>query len=185
MRQSDPISPLLFVIVMEYLNRILQKLQRKNNFNFHAKCDKLGITNLCFANDLVLFSREDNVSVELMMKSFKSFSNSTVLKLNPIKCHIFFGEVDHNVKENILQLTSFKEGTLPFLYLCVPIFRKKLNIHHYINLADRVVGRITHWSVELLSYVGSIQLLKSVNFIVYKGWTNTKIGPSLVRLMMN
>ncbi|XP_058723263.1 uncharacterized protein LOC131595055 [Vicia villosa] len=32
--------------------------QENDNFNYHPKCDKLKITNLCFADDLLLFSRD-------------------------------------------------------------------------------------------------------------------------------
>ncbi|CAK8573691.1 unnamed protein product [Lathyrus sativus] len=36
-RQGDPISPMLFVLIMEYMNRILLKMQNDPNFNYHAK----------------------------------------------------------------------------------------------------------------------------------------------------
>lgn len=43
LRQGDPISPLLFVIVMEYHHRVLQDLCLVPDFNFHPKCEKLKI----------------------------------------------------------------------------------------------------------------------------------------------
>lgn len=55
LRQGDPISPLLFVIMM-VLNRCLQRMQKNHNFNFHTKCERLGLTNLCFADDLLMFA---------------------------------------------------------------------------------------------------------------------------------
>lgn len=88
-RQGDPISTLLFVIVMECLNRYLYKMQKDNNFNYHSKCEKLKITNLCFADDLVLLSRGDDWSVKMMMNMFTKFSKATDLKVNPQKCRIY------------------------------------------------------------------------------------------------
>jgi len=36
-REGDPISPYLFVIIMEYLDRVLYKMQRNPDYNHHAK----------------------------------------------------------------------------------------------------------------------------------------------------
>ncbi|CAL5210658.1 unnamed protein product [Lathyrus oleraceus] len=121
-------------------------------------------------HDLLLFSRGDNNSIEITRKAFKSFSNSTDLKANPAKFHIYFGGVEPNIREENIQLTSFKEGSLPFLYLGVPMTSKKLTIHHYMHLIDIIVGRITHWSARLLSYTWRIQLLKNVTFVVMSYW---------------
>lgn len=57
LRQRDPLSPYLFVIVMEYLHRSLQKLKDIPHFNFHAKCERLNLIHLCFVDDLLIFSR--------------------------------------------------------------------------------------------------------------------------------
>lgn len=54
LRQGDP-TPLLFVFIMEYLHKSLETLRRILDYNFHPKCAKFGITNVCFANDLLFF----------------------------------------------------------------------------------------------------------------------------------
>ncbi|GAU23387.1 hypothetical protein TSUD_334350 [Trifolium subterraneum] len=138
LRQGDLISPLLFVIMMEYLNRCFQRMQKNHNFDFHTKCEKIGLTNLCFADDLLLFARGDEGSVTIMMEAFDKFSKSTGLKVNPSKCCIFFGGVDHSIKDNIKQITHFKEGKLPFRYLGIPMTSKKLAIHNYMGLIDKI-----------------------------------------------
>lgn len=52
-RIMDPISPLLFVVVKEYLPQSVHKLSKIPNNNFHYKCEKLHIININFANDLL------------------------------------------------------------------------------------------------------------------------------------
>ncbi|CAL5189874.1 unnamed protein product [Lathyrus oleraceus] len=104
------------------------------------------------------------------MDQFNKFSNSTGLKINPIKCNIYFGVMDEKTSEDIKNATRFKEGKLPFRYLGVPLTSKRLSIHHYDCLIDKIVGRITRWSSRLLSYAGRIQLIQSVNFATMTLW---------------
>lgn len=83
--QGGPISPMIFVIVMEYLHRKLEDLHNIPGFNYHSKCEKVKIVDISFANDLMLFSRGDEVSVKLMMDRFNEFSRATSLVVNPTK----------------------------------------------------------------------------------------------------
>lgn len=123
-------SPRLFVVIMEYLNRALYRMQLDPNFNHHAKCKKLNIANMSFADDVLLFSQGDTRSIELMMSAFNKFSVSTGLRINPSKCNVSFGGVDANTKQDIINLTNFVEGSLPFKYLGVPLTYKNISIHH-------------------------------------------------------
>lgn len=128
LRQGDPLSPLLFVLVMEYLYRLLHELKSVPDFNFHAKCEKLSIVNLSFADDLLLFARGDVKSVELLMNMFNQFSRSTGLRVNPAKRQTYSGSVPLEDKRCILEITGFGEGALPFRYLGVPLTSKKLYV---------------------------------------------------------
>lgn len=82
LRQGDPVSPLLFVLVIEYLHWVLQSLSKNPNFNFHSKCEKLKILNLYFVDDILLFLRGDMKSMQLIMDIVKYFSASTGLDIS-------------------------------------------------------------------------------------------------------
>ncbi|CAI8611330.1 unnamed protein product [Vicia faba] len=136
------------------------------HFNFHSKCEKLKIIDLSFANDLLLFTRGDNGSVDLALKVMKDFSSSTGLEVNLGKCKVFCGNVDPRVKQEILEASEFEEGVLPFKYLGIPISSKRISHVNCLGLIDRIVQRIRYWSSRLMNFAGRTQLIQSVIFVM-------------------
>ncbi|CAK8579589.1 unnamed protein product [Lathyrus sativus] len=179
-RQGDPLSPMLFVLIMEYMNRLLMKMQRDPNFNYHAKCEKLKITNLTFADDVLLFCRGDEISLHMILQTFRAFSISTGLIMNPNKCRIYFRGLDKEKRKVLKEMSDFQEGTLPFRYLGIPLVGRKLNITHFMPLVDRIVARIHHWSSKLLSYASRIQLVKSITTAMVQYWLHCLPMPKTV-----
>lgn len=57
LKQGDPVSPYLFVIVMEYLKRLLKGLRVQKEFKFHPKRAKVNLIQLGFADDLFYFAK--------------------------------------------------------------------------------------------------------------------------------
>ncbi|XP_058725372.1 uncharacterized protein LOC131596660 [Vicia villosa] len=70
LKQGDLVSPLLFVLVMEYLHSCLAELKETPGFKHHPRCAKLNITNICFADDLMLFSRGEEQQAILKTTQF-------------------------------------------------------------------------------------------------------------------
>ncbi|XP_075095348.1 uncharacterized protein LOC142173623 [Nicotiana tabacum] len=77
LRHGDPLSPFLFVLGMEYLSRLLKGLTTTRDFRFHPKCAKLQIIQLGFTDDLLLFSRGDQPSIQLLLTYFQKFSQAS------------------------------------------------------------------------------------------------------------
>ena len=77
MRQADPLSPLLFLLIMEVLSRLLKKIEECNLiWGFHAgSVNSVGvhISHMLFLDDTVLFcdaSREQLLSIILVLSCF-------------------------------------------------------------------------------------------------------------------
>lgn len=64
-------SSLLFVIIIEYMHRVLQDLNNNLNFNYYHKCERLKIINLCFADAILCFARGNVESIKLPMQKVK------------------------------------------------------------------------------------------------------------------
>lgn len=59
----DPVSPLLFVLEMEYVSRISKCMSLLPIFRFHLMCQQLHLTHLIFADDLMIFFKGEINSV--------------------------------------------------------------------------------------------------------------------------
>ncbi|KAL0290255.1 UNVERIFIED_CONTAM: hypothetical protein Scaly_2677900 [Sesamum calycinum] len=84
-----------------------------SNFNFHPKCDKLKITHLLFADDLMLFSRGDLPSIHILMEWLQEFKNVSSLTVNTSKSSIFTAGIENNQLYKILGMTDFARGEMP------------------------------------------------------------------------
>ncbi|GJS48548.1 hypothetical protein Tco_0598669 [Tanacetum coccineum] len=75
--QGDPMSPYLFTLAMEVLTLMLHRRARDSDFTYHRYCCKLNIINLCFADDLFLFTHGDVESTPVIMNTLEDFKNAS------------------------------------------------------------------------------------------------------------
>lgn len=69
-------SPLLFVICMEYLSNVLRKMSALETFHFHPKCKAMRLTHMCFPDDLILCCKAEYASIYLLLGAFQLFAKT-------------------------------------------------------------------------------------------------------------
>lgn len=73
LRQGDSLSPYLFVIALNYLSLLLDKVAKENKFQYHFNCEKTKLTHLCFADDLLIFIDRSLSSVQAILQTLRKF----------------------------------------------------------------------------------------------------------------
>ena len=147
---------------MEYFNRCLLQLRKNASFQFHPRCKRLNLIHVCFADDLLRFSRDDVDFVSQLFEAFSLFGAASGLTANPAKSSIYFGGVSMSVQDTIVTKFNLTKGELPFRHLGVPLSSKKLFVIQCQPLVKMIICRIENWSCKLLSYAGRLQFIKSV-----------------------
>ncbi|XP_028073502.1 uncharacterized protein LOC114275708 [Camellia sinensis] len=180
LRQGDPMSPYLFVLAMEILARILAEKSKHHLFKFHWKCEKTKIVNLCFADDLMIFSKGDASTVQLIMHGLEEFKSLSGLTPSAGKSNIFFCGCGPSLREEILKIVKFNEGTLSVKYLGVPLITTKLRALDCQQLIDRITSRIKSWTNKALSYAGRAQFIQTILFSMQVYWSSLFILPKKV-----
>lgn len=99
LRQGDSMSPLLFVLVMEYLKRTLKKLDALTEFQYHPMCKNTKLTCLIFTDDLISFCKDDLVSIQKIVETIKHFRVAIRLVANLENSNIYLAGVEDDVKQ--------------------------------------------------------------------------------------
>lgn len=160
-RQGDPLSPLLFVICMEFLSRLVRKETAKDGFNFHQNCESLNLSHLAFADNIVFFYRGDIGSVRIIMECLQKFENRSGLEVNVSKPAVFLASMPDAEAAEIVADTVFKQGTFPFRFLGVPITPHILHVAHYSPLLEKIRKHLNAWNKKHHSFAGRRELIAS------------------------
>ncbi|XP_074290907.1 uncharacterized protein LOC141617632 [Silene latifolia] len=177
LRQGDPLSPLLFTLCMEYLSRILAAIAHQDSFKYHPLCRPLQLNHLLFADDLLMSCKGDAPSIMWLLRGFATFSAASGLELNKEKTNIYFNGMAAGIVTDILQVSGFKKGNLPFKYLGIPISSKKLTKNDRLKLMDKIIARIRGLGARKLSYAGRLVLVNYVLSTMHSYWSSIFLIP--------
>ena len=127
-RQGDPMSPILFNIVVDMLT--ILKGWAKDAGQVGGLVRHLvegGVSILQYADDTIIFMEHDLAKARNMKLVLSLFKQLIELKINFNKSELFcFGRAKEE-QEAYKQLFGCELGTLPFSYLGIPIHHRKLS----------------------------------------------------------
>lgn len=102
-RQGDPLSPYLYVICMERLSHLIEREVQLGSWK-PSRASRNGpqISNLAFADDLILFGEASVAQAEIMMKCLNQFCEASGSKVSIAKSRIFFSKnTNYEVREAV------------------------------------------------------------------------------------
>ncbi|GLT35685.1 hypothetical protein SLA2020_101160 [Shorea laevis] len=118
LRQGDPLSPLLFLIVAEGLNWIMKSAVQQGLFQgVEIGGGGLAISHLQFADDTILFGEATERNVWAAKSIMRTFELVSGLKINFSKGQVMGVNVQPNWLTKVAWVLNCKEGVLPFKYL--------------------------------------------------------------------
>ncbi|XP_042964739.1 uncharacterized protein LOC122298962 [Carya illinoinensis] len=164
LRQGDPLSPYLFVIMQETLSRLLKNaFQNGKIVRFSQARGTPLISHLMYADDIIIFANGGKKSMRGLMEVLNLYETWTGQILNKNKSAILFSKkISDPRKSSIIRMIGFSEGSFPFNYLGVPIVMGRLKVCDFGDLIGRFNKKVAGWKMKLLSTGGRVILLRHV-----------------------
>ncbi|GJS87764.1 RNA-directed DNA polymerase, eukaryota, reverse transcriptase zinc-binding domain protein [Tanacetum coccineum] len=163
LRQGDPLSPFLFIIIMEGLHVALSDSIRNGlirGINFGTS--DINLSHLFFADDVVITTEWSMHDMENIIRIFQIFYLASGLKINIHKSNIYSIGVSSEEIHLIAANTSYSSGSFPFNYLGLPIGSNMSLTANWKSLVDKFHLKLSSWKANLLSFGGRLTLIKAV-----------------------
>lgn len=153
LRQGCPLSPLLFLIVMDSLSRLIESVKRIGDFSGLKISDDWFLTHLLFVDDVMIFLNSSIQDSRTFSKIISLFSSATRMLANHSKSSIILART--SVNESHLAHQLFPYGIHPldqglkYLGFWIKLISPK--IADWIWLVAKLEKRINIWSHRYLS----------------------------------
>lgn len=162
LRQGDPLSPFLFILIAEVLSLMIKKATSLNLWSGIAVC-KNGplLTHLQFANDTIIFAAQDMEALTNIKKILILFELTSGLQINFHKSELLGINTSQFWLQEAAAKLHCKVGSFPIVYLGLPIGGTISRISLWDPLIEKMKKKLVSWKGKLLSIGGRITLLKA------------------------
>uniref|UniRef100_A0A803PD65 Reverse transcriptase domain-containing protein n=1 Tax=Cannabis sativa TaxID=3483 RepID=A0A803PD65_CANSA len=157
LREGYPLSPLLFVLIMEYSTRRLSMAANQSNF-----------------------SKVNIQSIQILKDVMNEFYATSGLAINTNKSQIYLGGVDNKAKHAIPREINLTEGKFRLKYLGVPLRPTKWRVEDCDVILKKIKPRLHNWASRHLSFTGRSQLIHSVLLGLHNHWMIIFILPQSI-----
>lgn len=163
-KQGDPLSPYLFICIVEAFIALIAQAERRGEIRgIRVSRHAPSISTLCFADDTLLFCRATEAEAVVLKGILDKYALVSGQVINYEKSSMTFSKGTSQPRRNQIQATLGVETvTKHDKYLGMPatVGRSKKEI--FIFLRERIWARINGWGESMLSSAGREIMIKAV-----------------------
>jgi hypothetical protein len=160
-RHGDPLSPFLFILAMDPLQRMIERAAHEgllgqvlpNGAKFRCSL---------YADDAGVFVRADKLDLKVLKRILEAFEWCSVIKINFEKTEIFPIHYPESLWSNLMEVFPGKYSNFPGKYLGLPLHFRNIKRIEFQPLIEKINKRLAGWKGRLLSKAGRETLVKSV-----------------------
>ncbi|GKC91022.1 RNA-directed DNA polymerase, eukaryota [Tanacetum coccineum] len=162
LKQGDPLSPFLFILVMESLHFSFNHILNAGVFKGIRIDNSLTLSHLFYADDAVFIGKWDKSNLIAIVNMLKCFFLASGLKINIHKSKLIGIGVSHEDVNSATNFIGCFTLSRPFNYLGVKVGGCNSRSSSWDEVIAKISSRLSKWKLKTLSIGGRLTLIKSV-----------------------
>jgi len=163
LRQGDPLSPFLFLLMAEVLNKMFSNAVESGQLRgLKIGVNEVLLSHLQFADDTLLFSEADQQQLKLIKSLLFSFQALSGLAVNYSKSALVVLGRDEVWARETAKILGCSYVKLPIIYLGIPLGDDMKKASSWQGIIDRIQSKLQSWKSSCLSRAGRLTLIKAV-----------------------
>ncbi|GJQ90853.1 RNA-directed DNA polymerase, eukaryota [Tanacetum coccineum] len=162
LKQGDPLSPYLFILVMESLHLVVTNAVSNGMFKGIRLHNSLSISHLFYADDALFIGEWSDLNVKGIINILKCFFLASGLQINIHKSQLLGVGVPRSTVEAVAASMGCSVMEHNFRYLGVRVGENMSRLKAWDDVVLKLRSRLSKWKAKTLSIGGRLTLLKSV-----------------------
>ena len=153
LRQGDPLSPYLFLLVNEVLSLLIHKESKENRIiGVRMSPSGPSISHILFADDTLIFLKAEEENCRRLNKVIDDYCRALGQQVNKAKSNIFFGaNVPMDLSTKLSAILNIEIVRDPGLYLGVPAIWGISKNYGLAYVKERILKKLQGWKKSFLS----------------------------------
>lgn len=185
--QGCPLSPLLFILVMNSLSLHINKAVKENKCHPLKICRNISISHNLFVDDIIMFGILCRLTWLCFYEILNNFQRAIGLQINSTKSVIYHNDICQDEVDWLSALFGLEAQpiSLGIKYLGFQLKANGYSKADWQGILDRYYKRISVWEYRCLSLAGRVILAQSVlnQLVVY--WAHLYFLPTSIIQSMN
>jgi mannosylglycoprotein endo-beta-mannosidase len=160
LRQGDPLSPLLFVLVMDVVAAMFRAAEARGVLSPLPAGLRHRVS--LYTDDAVVFARPIPAELEAIRGILDCFGEASGLRVNLLKSSAAPIQCSQETLAVCAQAFPCPIKQLPCTYLGLPLSLKKLRKEDLQSILDKLARKLAFWKAKLLTKDGRVAFVQAV-----------------------